>query len=529
MYSLLYDTLQHFPPGQPAKPLPTGSFITFINQTGPAIVFAVNSETGVVYQEAFEPARHWLLSLIVIFALIFPLLVSIFITTSLIVRYKGFLDEHRQEKLREELLMRDGLIGNLDIQDKAEELQAKREELERAVRDETTPEADRKAFEKLLQDVKAKQHLHTLKAQEKRPVTTAMWQTCVAETGFFNIYEELEGDTTARSMTGELFLVVREVILALGPSALPLFAASLIQKALLDSKCDLATDVCACYSSPPPLVAPVTTIVMVYWIVCGVELCFHYLGLRYSMTQQIVRHVFYPLYITFLWVTLFIISTLCTWIVLGVLLFTLKMLPYAAAMLGLLSVGLLKHHTSTAFRERLDRRLWDRTTNSKRARQLRVLVQIELYDLVIRRRIQQALTNARQTAPLTAASVLLTVFLLGLLYGTLFVGFTAFSDPTDPAAGLLNSAILVALTAMAVQYSRATDTSESDELISEAERTIFLRVDQTLRTMCRLAIHARRVRSAHLRLAGISESTSGEDSDGDAEDSPGQSSDNDSW
>lgn len=333
----------------------------------------------------------------------------------------------------------------------------------------------------------------------------------------------------ARDLTTDFFLVLREVIVALSPSALPLLTASLIEKALLDSQCEFAPDVCACYGSPPPVVAPVTTIVIVYWIVCGVELCFHYLGLSYSFMQQIVRHVFYPLYITFVWVSLFIISTLCTWIVLGVLLFTLKMLPYAAAMLGLLSVFLLKNLSLTTFRERLEGQLRDRVLSSEQARQLRCLVQEELYDLVIRRRIQQALTNAGQSAPRTAVSVMLTVFLLGLLYGTLFIGFTAFSDPTDPAAGLLNSAILVALTAMAVQYSRATDTSESDELISEAERTIFLRVDQTLRTMCRLAIHARRVRSAHLRLAGISESTSGEDSDRDAEDSPGQSSDNDSW
>ena len=154
---------------------------------------------------------------------------------------------------------------------------------------------------------------------------------------------------------------------------------------------------------------------------------------------------------------------------------------------------------------------------------------------MVRRRIQQALTNAGQSAPRTAVSVLRTVFLLGLLYGTLFVGFNAFSDPTDPAAGLLNSAILVALTTMAVQYSRATDGSETDELVSEAERTIFLRVEATLSSMCRLAIQARRVRRTHLAAAraqvGTSADTSGEDSasEVDGEDLLGQESENDHW
>ena len=132
--------------------------------------------------------------------------------------------------------------------------------------------------------------------------------------------------------------------------------------------------------------------------------------------------------------------------------------------------------------------------------------------------------------------MLLTVLLLGLLYGVLFVGFGAFSDPSDPVAGMLNSAILVALTVTAVQYSRATDGSESDELVHEAERLLARQVDAALATMCRLAVRARRFRRALLAAearggaaaAGGGESDSEKEEDAE-EDAREEESDGGGW
>ena len=541
MYSLLMDTLQNYPPGQPAKPLPTGSFVAFKNQTGPSVVFSVDPQTGAVYLEAFDPSQHYLLTLITIFALIFPLLVALFVTISFASRWRTMLAEHRQEMMREEVLMRDGLIGDLDAQEKAQRLQARREELERELRDHEVQighdyALQMDAIRKRLGEVKSQQRQHREYTDQNRPVSRRAWQACVAVTGFFDMYEELEGDTESPTLVSELLFVVRKVVVGLGPSGLPLYAASLIQAALLDDQCEFAPDKCSCYSSPPPVVSPVTTLAMVFWVVCGVELGFHFLGLGYSLPQQAVRHAFYALYFALACATLFVLCTVCVWIVIGVFFSTVKMLPYAAAMLGLASVAALKHSTLRGFRERLDGRLWERTARSRTAGRLRALVQPRLYDLILRRRIQQALSRAGQSAPRAAAAVLLTVLLLGLLYGVLFVGFGAFSDPSDPVAGMLNSAILVALTVTAVQYSRATDGSESDELVHEAERLLARQVDAALATMCRLAVRARRFRRALLAAearggaaaAGGGESDSEKEEDAE-EDAREEESDGGGW
>ena len=397
MYSLLADALQNYPPGQPAKPLPDGSFLTFINLTGPPIVFFEDADTGEVRLAAFDPAEHAHLTLITVFALLLPLLVASCVTILLILSWTRFISKRREELQEEESLMRNGLIGNLENQDREKRLQEKRTALELELRDDSLTPAQAAARRAKLLEVQAEQRLQREMSRQIPKPTQKMREAAIAETGFFDLYEELEGDDDSRDFLSDLFLIVREMTVGLGPSALPLYAASLVQIALLDTQCQFAVDTCACYSKPPPIVQIVTALVMAFWVVCGVELGFHFLGLSYSAPQQAVRYIFYPLYFAFLGTTIFILCTVVTWIVLGVLIFTTQMLPYASATVGLLTVAALKHMAVTSFQQRLVGRLRARSEGGngdyKPAQYLRRMIRTELFELFLSRQIKQARTR----------------------------------------------------------------------------------------------------------------------------------------
>ena len=145
-----------------------------------------------------------------------------------------------------------------------------------------------------------------------------------------------------------------------------------------------------------------------------------------------------------------------------------------------------------------------------------------MYKLVVKRRIKEALTEAGFSTPRVVSSVLLSLLILGLLYGFLFIGFNAFSDPTDPAAGLLNSAILAALTIAMLQYGRAVDSAETEDLLQDADSELARQIEKVLNMMCKRAVQAHKMRREILRL---DQSRELEMEDGDSDESGHQSAD----
>jgi hypothetical protein len=519
MYTLISNTLQYYPPGQPMKALPGGSFIAYTPVAGSPKIFVVDPKTGRVFLQAFDPSNYIRLTLITVFGLLFPFLISLVTMLIAAARWNQFLLAHRRDLENEGMVLQDGFISDLDLEKKKGDLQAKKEELQRNIRNReesgALPEKVRRWREELAQ-VQVKQHTLNKSSQDKKPVSDALRKECLGNTGFFNMYEELEGNHgRARSIDSEVLLVIRELVVALGPTALPLYGASLIQKALLDTRCEFAPDKCSCYSAPLPIVQFVRALVLAFWALCGVELCFHYLGLAYSIPRRIVRRVFYFLYFLFLGATVFELCIVCVWIAMGVLLFSAKMFPYAAAMIGLMSVAVLQYLQLSNFRDRLHQSLQMRAERLSAARKLSKLIQLEVFEVVVRKRIQEALTDAGFSTPRVVSSVLLSLLLLGLLYGFLFIGFNAFSDPTDPAAGLLNSSILAALTMAMLQYGRAVDSAEMDDLLQEADSKMAVQIERMLNMMCKRAVQAHRMRRAILKLepsAALAEDADSDDS-----------------
>jgi hypothetical protein len=128
------------------------------------------------------------------------------------------------------------------------------------------------------------------------------------------------------------------------------------------------------------------------------------------------------------------------------------------------------------------------------------------------------------------ASVAASTFLLGLVYGFLFIGFAAFSDPTDPNAGLLNSTILVGLTLAKIQFGRAVDWVEVEEMVHEANRGMARQLKFKLKQMIRQArmaemIHIQIVRNGEGNNSiSDSHSSDSDSSGGHHEDDTGQTS-----
>ena len=504
MYSLISNTLQFYPPGQPSKALPGSSFIAFRPVSGSPKIFFVDPKTGKVYLEAFDPSNYVQLTLITVFGLLFPFLISLATMLIAAKRWNMFLLEQRSDLENEGAVLKDGFISDLDLEKRRDKLQTRKEILQKEIRNrmETSASSDQvRKWREELANIQAKQHALNKTSQERKPINEALKMECVANTGFFNMYEELEGNQgKARDIASEVFLVIREVVVALGPSALPLYGASFIQKALLDTRCEFAPDKCSCYSSPLPIVQIVRSLVMVFWALCGVELCFHYLALRYSIPRKVVRRVFYVLYFLFAGATVFELCIVCVWIALGVLLFSAKMFPYASAMIGLMSVAILQYLQLSNFRNSLMQKLEMRAERLRAARKLSKLIQPEVFKLVVKRRIKEALTEAGCSTPRIVSSVILSLLLLGLLYGFLFIGFNAFSDPTDPAAGLLNSAILAALTIAMLQYGRAVDSAETEDLLQDADNEMGRQIEKALSMMCKRAVQAHKMQREILKL-----------------------------
>ncbi len=391
--------------------------------------------------------------------------------------------------------MAGGLVGDFQHKKKAINLQARKEKLQAEIHASTLEGNDEKTekLKRRLDGIRIEIRDHRAQGEPRAP-TRGQIRKYVGQIGFFNMYEELEGDADqAKSVPVEIWLLVRELVVAIGPTGLPLYAAHVIQGALLDSACEFKPDRCACYGAPLPIVPPVRYVVMAAWVIAGVELAFHCLGLGYSAPRRLCRHLFYLQFFAFAGASALVLLLVCAWILLGILLFTVKMMPYAAAMLGLASVAALQFMRSDGFRARLDQKLWLEVERCGVFRRLFGMVQRELLRQVVERRIRAALAAVGQSAPAHLAAAARSALLLGLLYGFLFIGFDAFSDPTDPASGLLNSAILVALTLAVIQCGRATDRDEVEELVADIDRRLLAKLKGALRGMYEQARQAKRL------------------------------------
>mmetsp|Transcript_60899 Transcript_60899/g.163020 ORF Transcript_60899/g.163020 Transcript_60899/m.163020 type:complete len:2559 (+) Transcript_60899:1883-9559(+) len=459
LFSLIFNSLQYYPADQPSKPLPTGSMIVYRPLGDTPLIFQTDPTTGITFLSAFDVGGYLFIMFITIVGFVAPFAIALAVTFIAAWLWKKYVDGFREDVLKEQVLAVDGLVGNLELDSMKRDLINQRDSTRAELLDAESQggSKNRELARRLrMKQTKILQELADLERRFVTPsATRAQKEQCISTTGFFNMYEELEGgDDRARDLFSEILLVAREVLVAFAPAGVPLYGASVLQTAYLDFSCEFAPDACACYAAPPPIYQPVRMISYIFWAVSGAELGFHLIAMGYTLPRRIVRHSFYPLYFALIGATVFVITVVACWICLGVLLFPLKVLPYACAMVGLGAVGLLVRARRMAFRERLERMLRARVDRSDLARRLARRVRPEMLNLVVKRRINQALASGGCSLPRVALAALSTCLGLGLVYGFLFIGFKAFSDPTDSTAGLLNATILTSLTLAVIQVTR---------------------------------------------------------------------------
>ena len=86
-------------------------------------------------------------------------------------------------------------------------------------------------------------------------------------------------------------------------------------------------------------------------------------------------------------------------------------------------------------------------------------------DMMMSKNITRALTARGLSFPHVLAKSFFAGLQLALAFTFLIIGFNAFSDPKDPAAGMLNSALTLILAVVGLQLGRAVDLEEMHEQV----------------------------------------------------------------
>ena len=86
-------------------------------------------------------------------------------------------------------------------------------------------------------------------------------------------------------------------------------------------------------------------------------------------------------------------------------------------------------------------------------------------DMMMSKNITRALTARGLSFPHVLAKSCFAGLQLALAFTFLIIGFNAFSDPKDPAAGMLNSALTLILAVVGLQLGRAVDLEEMHEQV----------------------------------------------------------------
>ena len=86
-------------------------------------------------------------------------------------------------------------------------------------------------------------------------------------------------------------------------------------------------------------------------------------------------------------------------------------------------------------------------------------------DMMMSKTITRALTARGLSFPHVLAKSCFAGLQLALAFTFLIIGFNAFSDPKDPAAGMLNSALTLILAVVGLQLGRAVDLEEMHEQV----------------------------------------------------------------
>jgi len=400
MYRLILDTVQFYPPEEKEKIIPVGSLIAFQRVSDVAKIFLTDTTTNQVTVGVVNPWDYPLLLMLIGLGIGIPFLFATFGTGMLFLKGRVHLNEYRKAKLLQEHFMRNlGAVLNRKGQDHDDE-------------DEDVP---RERVEEM-----------------------------TGRTGFFYMYEEFVGDAEAqRTMFAQWGLVLSELLASLLPLVFVFLISGIIETSYRAHKCSVRYDVCRCLSEQDavllfPLLLRI--LVYIYFFVALAEIGLHYLAVSFNLCRRVLRVLFYALFFGMIWLSILITGTLFLFVILGVLVKASITGPYAISVLGTLAVAVAMFVNKVKLLTRVSRAVIKRVGLYKSKVPS---VPPKLLDLMMSKSIQQALHDHWLSVPRIVISVVVFLFGMVLVFFFLFMGFKAFTDPTDLNAALINMGILV--------------------------------------------------------------------------------------
>ena len=401
LQQLFSRTLQYFPPELPAKQFPFGSLIAWVPLEELPSKFVLDPATN---QLGFSKIEQWsgdgpTLFLIVLLSVALPLFISTLFVYKAVRGFRTFITELRELKIR-----RENTILNIYEQSRMEKMS----------------HYDREAKLEIPQEVYHEMH---------------------ARVSFFFVIDYLVGYAeTQKTVFVDVLLVCLHLSLVATPVLYINYVATAWEAGYKAYHCENVIAQAKCYGKPEPISALLNFALLYMTLVCAGELSVYYLAIPFALPLRILRVVFYGTFAAFVWIAVWLLLLNATWIFLGVLQKPTLLAPYALAAALMVSVGATYYGRLMRFRVRVTHQV------SKRI----VIFASKLGEKFPKRVIEAILEGNTELAlaenGLSHSTVVLktggVMCLLIILHSFIFVGFQAFTDPSDGNAALINTFII---------------------------------------------------------------------------------------
>ena len=413
MYLSIKDAMENYPPNAQARKLPFGSYIVVIPIADGAKQFQLDTETNNFAMEKVSRADFGEMMTALYVSVALPLITSAIITILIILNCRKSVAAFRVEKCYEEAVL---------------------EDLATCIR------LSRGGFKRrqyLLENIE-------IKSMQKD-------QAMQARTNVFFLVHAAFGLNDV-ALTSAMFVLctIRDVAVLGGPELIVIYCAFLVKESLVHSKCLPRLDKYVCEAEMEPISFSALLLCLFYTLLAVAELAGHLMLLPYNRVRRVVRHLYYVFLAIISFFSLFLLGCIICWMVLGVLIAPPRVMPYLIAMITMTCVGLATWARCMRLRARIDIVIRQRLKvfyESPTDEVLKGLPRI-VFRTIVEQQLQAALQTANLSFARTATRALLATALTYVQIHFLFMGFTAFSDPTSMSAACLNSAFILMLGAV---------------------------------------------------------------------------------
>jgi len=433
LYLKIKDAMENYPPNAPSRKLPFGSLIVMKPTSEEPKRFQLDIDTNQFAMEKVLPSDFAAMMLAFYVSVALPLGVALVVTVSISLQCRRGIAAFRVRKCYEEAVL---------------------EDLATCIR---LSRGSGKKRQDLLESIETKAAMKEVEM--------------VGRTSLFYLVHAAFGLTdVALSNTLYFVCAFRDVVVLGAPVSVVIYVAFLVERNIVSSKCLARLDKSVCESEMEPISAITLMVCLVYSLLASAELGGHYLLSPYTRGRRVLRTLYYSFAFVMSFVSLFLVGAVVCWLVLGMLIDSARVMPYLITLVTMTCVSLATCVKSIRLRERADASIRQRLRvfyESPSDELLKGLPRI-VFRTVVDQHLELSLQNANLSHARIAAYTILVTALYYLQMMFLFMGFSAFSDPTSMSAACLNSSII--LMVCAVHLAIFADQGDREGTKDQVER-----------------------------------------------------------